>query len=145
MHITIRSSLTTLVILLVVAALGYGGQHAGTNTEIVIGKRGVLHFMDSVKAGDVILPPGMYVVEHVVDGPEHVVVFTQLSMEGAAQKHIFMPNENDPGTERARVKCSVEPVAKKWGRTRLILRTNASGEKEVTEVRIRGEAVIHRL
>ena len=145
MYINVRSGITAPVLALGLATLGYSGQQAGKRTDAVIGTKGVLHFTDPVKAGGTTLPPRMFVVEHVVDGQEHMVVFTQLSMKGAAQKHIFMPGNDNPGTERARVKCSVESVAKKWGQTKLILRTNSAGEKEVAEVRIRGEAFIHRL
>ncbi len=47
--------------------------------------------------------------------------------------------------EVVRVKCEVEPVGRKWKHTRVIPRTNAAGEKEVSEVQIKGEKVRHLL
>ncbi|MCI0666200.1 MAG: hypothetical protein L0220_34540 [Acidobacteria bacterium] len=103
----------------------------------------MLDWIFGMHTGDKTLPPGMYVVQHLQEGQEHVIVFKQLPMDYAKQKQIFMPGKDDPGTEVARIKCRVEPVAKKYGRTKLILRTNASGEKEIVEVQIRGEAFKH--
>ena len=47
-----------------------------TNVEwLTIGKKGDIHFTTPVQAGDTVLQPGMYRVQHVVEGSEHFVVF----------------------------------------------------------------------
>ena len=47
------------------------------------------------------------------------------------------------GKEAARVKCRVEPVTKKVSSTKITLRTNDKGEKEIAAVQVAGEAFKH--
>jgi len=145
MNVTLGSTVLTLALAVGLAAPGRSGQQAGDHSNAAIGRRGVLHTRGSVRAGDVILPPGMYVVQHVGAAQGHIVVFTQLSMDGAAQKYVFMPRALDPGITMAKVPCRVESVGRRWGRTKLVLREDAAGEKQVVEVHIRGEALRHVL
>lgn len=108
--------------------------------DVVIGKKGVFHFTQVVKVGEVALQPGMYQVQHVEEGSDHVLVFKEVGMQ-AGYKHGNTP----VGKEVARVKCTIEPVSKKVSNTRITLRTNAKGEREVAEVEVAGEAFKHLL
>ena len=108
--------------------------------DVIIGKKGQVHFTTQVKAGDAVLKPGMYQVQHVVEGSDHVLVFKEMEMPAG-----YKMGNTPVGKEVARIKCKVEPVTKKVSNTRITLRTNAAGEKEIAEVQVAGEAFKHLL
>jgi co-chaperonin GroES (HSP10) len=113
---------------------------AGGDVIIGNGKKGEVHFATQVKAGDAVLKPGMYQVQHVVEGNDHVIIFKEMDMPAG-----YKMGNTPVGKEVARIKCKIEPVAKKVGNTRITLRTNAAGEKEIAEVQVAGEAFKHLL
>jgi hypothetical protein len=83
----------------------------------------------------------MYQVQHVVEGSDHIIIFNKMEMP-AAYRHGNTPVAKEPA---ARIKCKIEPVDKKVNNTKITLRTNAAGEKEVAEVQVPGEAFRHVL
>ena len=91
------------------------------------GRKGNLHIASTVRAGDVLLKPGMYEVQHVLEGGGDVIVFTEMKMPGPFEKGRTM--HDSIRREVARVKCKVEPVDRKWTHTRVIPRTNAGGRE----------------
>ena len=109
--------------------------------DVTIGKKGEVHFNVPVKAGDTVLQPGMYRLQHAVEGGAHVITFKAVQM-AAGYRHGNTRAEKEP---TARVTCKVEPVEKKVTKTIVSLRTNAAGQKEVAEVQIAGEAFKHLL
>jgi hypothetical protein len=108
--------------------------------DFTIGKKGVIHFNVPVRAGDTLLQPGMYQLQHTVEGNDHVVIFKSVAMP-AGYRHGNTPVSNDV---TARIKCKVV-AAEKVNRTQITLRTNAAGEKEIVEVQVAGEAFRHLL
>ena len=115
------------------------GMHPQTaKGEVIIGKKGAVHFTAQVKAGGTVLKPGMYEVQHVMEGSEHVIVFNEVGMQAG-----YKMGNTPLGKEVARIKCKVEPVTKKVSNTQITLRTNAAGEKEIAEVQVAGEAFKH--
>lgn len=147
---TIAAPIKTLVAgtLLMLAAgmlslLALAQDHQGMkmpDKDVVIGKKGEVHFTAQVKVGDTVLKPGMYQVQHVVEGSDHIIVFKEVGMQ-AGYKHGNTP----VGNEVARIKCKVEPITKAENNTKITLRTNAAGEKEIAEVQIAGEKFKHLL
>jgi hypothetical protein len=114
----------------------------GSNSTIewlTIGKTGDFHFTTPVKAGDTVLQPGMYQVQHVVEGSDHFVVFKQMEMPGG-YRHSNTPVSPEAS---ARIKCRIEATSDRIRKTAVSLRTNAAGEKEVAEVDIAGERFKH--
>ena len=107
--------------------------------DFTIGKKGTIHFNVPVKAGTTVLEPGMYQLQHAVEGGDHFVTFKQVGMP-AGYRHGNTPVAKEAA---ARINCRVEPVEKKIGNTKITLRTNASCEKEVAEVQVAGEAFKH--
>ncbi|HZS04768.1 MAG TPA: hypothetical protein VFD58_08030 [Blastocatellia bacterium] len=133
--------LTVAVLSLPVLAQDHQAHHQKTaDGDVVIGKKGEVHFTTQVKAGNTVLKPGMYQVQHVVEGNDHVIVFKEVGMQ-AGYKHGNTP----VGKEVARITCKVEPVTQKVNNTKITLRTNAAGEKEIAEVQVAGEAFKHLL
>jgi len=117
-------------------------QHKAAGGDVIVGngKKGEVHFAAQVKAGDVVLKPGMYQAQHIVEGNDHVIIFREMDMPAG-----YKMGNTQVGKEVARIKCKVEPVAKKVSNTRITLRTNAAGEKEISEAQIAGEAFKHLL
>lgn len=103
-------------------------------------KSGRFHLGKAARVGDKTLEAGMYQVQHADENGEHIVIFRQVEMGYRGN----MGNQK-LGAEAARVKCTIEAVDKKIGNTRIMIRTNAAGEREVFEVWIRGEKVKHIL
>ena len=120
-------------------AQDHQGMHPKTaKGEVIIGKKGEVHFTAQVKAGDAVLKPGMYQVQHVMEGSDHVIVFKEMEMPAG-----YKMGNTPVGKEVARIKCKVEPVTKKVSNTKITLRTGAGGEKEIAEVQVAGEAFKH--
>jgi hypothetical protein len=82
----------------------------------------------------------MYQVQHVTEGSDHMIIFKEMEMPAG-----YKMGNTPVGKEVARIKCKVEPVTKKVSNTRITLRTNAAGEKEIAEVQVAGEAFKHLL
>jgi hypothetical protein len=112
---------------------------AAQQPDFTIGKKGVIHFNVPVKAGTAKLEPGMYQLQHAVEGGDHFVTFKSVTMP-ASYRHGNTPVADEAS---ARIKCRVEPVDKKVSNTKITLRTNTAGEKEVAEVQVAGEAFKH--
>ena len=109
--------------------------------DVTIGRTGEVHFNVAVKVGDTVLEPGMYQLQHAVEGGEHFITFKEVQMP-AGYRHGSTRVEKEAA---ARIKCNVAPLEKKARKTAVSLRTNAAGAKEVAEVQIAGEAFTHVL
>jgi hypothetical protein len=109
--------------------------------DVTIGKKGEVHFNVPVKAGGTLLQPGMYQLQHAVEGGEHYITFKEMKMP-AGYRHSNTPVSKSTD---ARIPCKVETLEGKAGKTAVNLRTNANGDKEVTDVQIAGEAFKHLL
>ena len=112
-----------------------------SGNEVIIGKKGVIHTTSALRVGGALLKPGMYQVQHLLEGDNHVITFREIDMRYAYREPTMMALP--AGAEAARVQCKIEPANKQWKSTTVILRTNTEGEKEVYEVRVRGENVKH--
>ncbi|MEW6127492.1 MAG: hypothetical protein AB1757_10695 [Acidobacteriota bacterium] len=108
--------------------------------ETSTGKKGVFHLTEKTFVGDVVLKPGMYQVQHVEQGSEHVLVFNEMEMSAG-----YRMGNTPVGKEVARQTCKVEPVNKAVSNTKLTLRTNAANMKSIGEIQIAGERVKHIL
>ena len=114
--------------------------HQMASQEVINGKKGQVHFATQVKAGNAVLKAGMYQVQHVVEGSDHVIIFKEMEMPAG-----YKMGNTPVGKEVARIACKVEPVTKAVNNTKITLRTNAAGEKEIAEVQVAGEAFKHLL
>jgi len=125
-------------------ALGFASTPAlaqGKSADVTIGRKGEVHFNVPVKAGDTLLQPGMYELQHAVEAGKHLITFKEVVMP-AGYRH---GNTQVKKEAAARITCTVEPLEKKVRKTAVSLRNNAAGEKEVAEVQIAGEAFKHVL
>ena len=141
---TVLRSFAVVAALFVGLALGFASVSVSaqdTKGDVTIGKKGEVHFNVPVKAGGTVLQPGMYQLQHVVEGGEHLITFKEIRMP-AGYRH---GNTRVNKEAAARIKCNVEPLERKASKTAVSLRTNSGGEKEVAEVQIAGEAFKHLL
>ena len=132
--------LITTVIALILWMGTLGSQlFAQQKSDSMVGKAGRLHIGSSVMVGSVLLKPGMYQVQHVTEGENHLIVFRVIRM-GYRNN---MGNET-LGEEVARAKCRTEAVGQRWNHTKVRLERNSSGQRVVSEVQIAGEDVLHK-
>ena len=134
-------AVATAVFLGLGLGLGPSASAQGKTPDVTIGKTGEVHFNVAVKAGGTVLKPGMYQLQHMVEGNQHFVTFKEVQMP-AGYRHSNTPVAKEA---TARVACKVEPLEKKAGKTVVTLRTTPAGEKEVSEIQIAGEAFKHLL
>ena len=132
--------LITIAIAFILTLGAFGLQlFAQQQNDSMVGKAGKFHIGSSVMVGDTLLKSGMYQVQHVTEGANHLIVFRVIRM-GYRNN---MGNEQ-LGEEVARVKCRIEPVGQKWKHTRLHIERSGSGDRVVKEVQIAGEDVLHK-
>ncbi len=108
--------------------------------EMVIGKKGLLRFNSSFRAGDTLLKSGTYQAQHVEEGGNHIIVLREVpSGQG------FRGGNTIPGKEVARLMCDYAPSTKQWKNTTFMLRANDKGEKEIAEIHVAGEKFVHTI
>lgn len=118
----IGTSLLLMLSLITISGLLYAQQ----TEQLRVGKKGDINFSRPTKVGDKVLKAGTYQVHHAVEGQDHVVTF-----KGPDNKDV------------ARLVCKVEPLGRKAAYTGVTVHTQANGEREITELQVRGENVKH--
>jgi hypothetical protein len=103
-----------------------------------VGKKGMVRLSEKMRVGDRLLEPGMYHVQHIVEGTDHVFVFKPVTMPAGYREYSMVE-----GREIVRLKCRVEPVAKSVNNTKITLGQNAAGERMIEEVQVAGEKSKH--
>lgn len=106
--------------------------------HLTVGKKGMVRFSSKVRVGDRLLEPGMYHVQHVVEGANHVFVFKPVTMPAGYREYSMVE-----GSEIVRLKCRVEPVTKSVNNTKITFGRNATGERTIEEIQVAGEKVKH--
>jgi hypothetical protein len=124
-----------LVIALGVVASQVLAQHTD---HLNVGKKGMVRLDSKVRVGDRLLEPGMYHVQHVVEGADHVFIFKPVTMPAGYKEYSMVE-----GREIVRLKCRVEPVAKSVSNTKITFGRNAAGERVIEEIQVPGEKIKH--
>lgn len=118
------SKMLVLVVIgvLMVAVLASAGNKMGVaDTQRI-------SFTGNVRIGDVVLPQGDYDVKHVMEGENHIMVFSRLG----------------PGKPASfRVKCSLVPLGEKAKSTEKKYVLNAANEQVMQEIVFRGDSAKH--
>jgi phage terminase large subunit GpA-like protein len=118
-------SLKVLCVFLSVVALG-SMVMAGSKNSMGIHEVNNVTFVAPVRIGTVLLPAGEYVVRHVMDQQDHIMVFKSVQ-----------------GKDEVKVKCTLVPLAKKADRSEEIYKVNAKNERELQELVFRGDTSKH--
>ena len=82
----------------------------------------------ATRVGDVLLPQGDYEVRHVMEGENHIMVFTQVGGKKAVE---------------ARAKCNLVQLKEKAGRDELAYGVNAAGERVLQRLQFKGDSAEH--
>ena len=107
--------LITTAIALILSMGAFGSQLFAQQTNAsMVGKVGKLHIGSSVMVGNTLLKPGMYQVQHVTEGENHLIIFRIIRM-GYRNN---MGNEQ-LGEEVIRLHCRIEAVGQRWKHTKL--------------------------
>jgi hypothetical protein len=99
---------------------------AGSKNSMGIREVNNVTFVAPVRVGTVVLPAGEYVVRHVMEQQDHVMVFKSVQ-----------------GKDEVKVKCTLVPLAKKADRNEEIYKVNASNERVLQELVFRGDTSKH--
>jgi hypothetical protein len=109
--------------------------------SIRVGKRGEFTLTRPTQAGEKVLQPGTYVVQHRVSADSHFVRFTELKqVENSKGEVKFAYTE--PSSDE--VRCNLEPAGETAKETSVTIRTEGGGDR-ITKVRIKGENVVHEI
>lgn len=118
-------SLKVLCVFLCVVAFG-SVVMAGSRNSMGIHEVNNVTFVAPVRIGTVLLPAGEYVVRHVMDQQDHIMVFKSVQ-----------------GKDQVKVKCTLVPLEKKADRNEEIYKVNAKNERELQELVFRGDTSKH--
>jgi hypothetical protein len=88
----------------------------------------VVTFNEPIKVGDVLLPQGQYTVQHVMEGENHVMVFTQKTNGTPAS---------------TRVKCQLVPLPEKASQTQVLYGHDQKDGHVLQELIFRGDTAKH--
>lgn len=135
---TRTTRLTVMSIALIAFATTFAAQlYAQHGKSVSPDRKGMVRFSSKVRVGDVVLKSGMYHVQHVIEGNDHVIVFKPVALPAGKQFPMWEEKEI------VRLKCKIEPVDKSVRNTKIQLGRNASGERVIEEIQIAGERVKH--
>jgi len=84
-------------------------------------------FAAPMRVGTALLPAGDYMVHHVMEGQEHIMVFQPVRGKGPEVK----------------VKCTLVPLGQKADQTQTIYTLNAANERVLQELVFRGDTAKH--
>jgi hypothetical protein len=85
-------------------------------------------FSHAIRVGDTLLPKGEYKIQHIMEGADHVMVFTQVKA-------------SQPATARA--KCQLVPVEGKVGQTYFSYQISGTTEYVLQEMAFKGDLAKH--
>ena len=128
----------TIITMTIVLGLSSAQVLAQHHDHLNVGKKGMIRLSSKVRVGDSLLKPGMYHVQHVVEGTDHVFVFKPVSMPAGYKEYSMVE-----GAEILRLKCTVQPVAKSVSNTKITFGRNVAGERTIEEIQVAGEKVKH--
>ena len=137
MRSTTRLTVMSMALIAFLAAFA-APLYAQHEHNLPVNKMGMVRLSEKTRVGAVVLPAGMYHVQHVVEGSDHVIVFKPVTMPAG-----FKEYQMTEGREVVRVKCHVSPVDRSVNNTKIKLSRNASGEQVIEEIQIAGEKVKH--
>jgi hypothetical protein len=118
----------TAVLAALILALVTGSAMAANQKEVNGGKKAEIVLTIPAHVGDVVLPAGHYVFQHMVSAGQHVATFA--GPEGTAS------------TTSTEVKCTNEILPQRVRQTSVTVE-NVGGVNKITRIEIAGETVAH--
>jgi hypothetical protein len=102
------------------------------------GKKATFSFDSPVRVGQVLLKPGIYQIQHVMEGDQHVLIFRKMVDTGYAYGSPVFSDKI-----AARAVCRVEPLGEKAKNSGIRYGVNSAGERTIEALYIQGENVRH--
>jgi hypothetical protein len=87
-----------------------------------------VNFVEKVRVADTVLPKGDYEIRHVMEGPDHLMIFRQLNTKKPVE---------------VRAKCSLVPHTEKASGDQRIYFLNAGNERVLSELIFKGDRAKH--
>ena len=145
MHRRYLLIITALVLGLTTWSFARGGLQKGgmPSADHRVGKIGHVTITAPVKVGNTTLPVGDYEVKHISTPKEHFVEFIRVVEIPNPAWAMRRPPQGTPRYERqkiAKANCTLEPLAKKAGKTAVVISGN---EASLLRLQIKGEDVAH--
>jgi len=100
---------------------------AAPKSDLGIHEVSNITFSTPTRVGTALLPAGEYVVRHTMEGQDHVMVFAPLHSKKAEVK----------------AKCKLVPLERKADQSMTIYEVNASKERVLHELVVRGDTAKH--
>jgi hypothetical protein len=105
-----------------------------------VGKKGEISIAQPTKAGDTMLQPGRYVIQHRDSGGDHFVRFLALKENrttSGKQSITYIEKEN-----AGEIRCRIEPAPQRVKET-VVYTVTEDGFTRIIKVAIKGEDVMH--
>ena len=112
---------------LLLASLRFGICAVGPNS-MGLADRYWISFSEQVRVSDQVLPSGSYEVRHVMEGPDHMMVFRQMGVKNPVEVH---------------AKCTLVVLPAKADQTRKVIEFNAANERVLKELTFKGDMAKH--
>jgi hypothetical protein len=119
---------TSKMLVLVVISVLMVAVLASAGNKLGIADTQRISFSGNVRIGDVVMPQGDYNVKHVMEGENHIMVFSRV-------------NPGKPASFR--VKCTLVPLTEKSKTTEKKYTLNAANEQVMQEIVFRGDSAKH--
>lgn len=87
-----------------------------------------VNFPEQVKVADTVLPSGNYEIRHVMEGSDHIMVFRQVGVRKPVE---------------LRAKCTLVPLTEKAPNSEKIYEVNASNQRVLHELILKGDRAKH--
>ena len=87
-----------------------------------------VNFSEKVRVADTVLPAGNYEIRHVMEGSNHIMVFTQLGTKKPVE---------------VRAKCTLVPLSVKADKSEKTYTLNAANERVLQELTFKGDRAKH--
>jgi ABC-type oligopeptide transport system substrate-binding subunit len=120
-----RKSFAGILILICVFMLG---AVSAAENQIGIEDSYKVNFSEQFRVADTLLPKGDYQIRHVMEGADHIMVFTQLGTKKPVE---------------VRAKCTLVPLAEKADKSEKTFILNAANERVLQELVFKGDRARH--
>jgi hypothetical protein len=120
-----RKFLAGILVLICVCMLGSA---LLAENQMGIADRYQVSFSQNVRVADTLLPKGDYEIRHVMQGPDHIMVFRQLGTRKPVE---------------LRAKCTLVPLSAKATSNEKIFTLNAANEQVLQELVFKGDRAKH--
>jgi hypothetical protein len=114
--------------ILIVMCIFILGAVSAAENKLAIADTYQVKFYENVRVADTLLPKGNYEVRHVMEGPDHIMVFRQLGTKKPAE---------------VRAKCTLVPLSAKASESQTIYVLNAANQRVLQELVFKGEDAKH--